>query len=77
MWVGLVSLAVLALVPVVYHSAALSHAQVPEPPPGDCWNGALTEDPLHCYIFEEAQRAGEIDIAAVYVAPGDGRSTYS
>ena len=72
MWVGLVSLAVLALVPVVYHSAALSHAQVPEPPPGDCWNGALTEDPLHCYIFEEAQRAGEIDIAVVYVAPGDG-----
>ena len=50
----------------------VSHAQVPEPPPGDCWNGALTEDPLHCYIFEEAQRAGEIDIAAVYLAPGDG-----
>ena len=48
------------------------HAQEPEPPPGDCWNGALSKDPLHCYIFEEAQRAGEIDIAVVYVAPGDG-----
>ena len=69
---GLVSLAVLALVPVVYHSAPVTHAQEPGPSPGDCWNGALTEDPLHCYIFEEAQRAGEIDIAAVCVAPGDG-----
>ena len=72
MWTGLVSVAALALVLVVYHSAPVNHAQEPGPPPGDCWNGALTEDPLHCYIFEEAQRAGEIDIAAVYLAPGDG-----
>ena len=72
MGTGLVSLATLTLVLVVYPSVPVSHAQVPEPPPGDCWNGALSEDPLHCYIFEEAQRAGEIDIAVVYLAPGDG-----
>ena len=41
-------------------------------PPGDCWNEALSRDPLHCYFLEEAQRAGKIEVAAVYVAPGGG-----
>ena len=49
-----------------------AHAQDPAPPPGDCWNEALSRDPLHCYMLEEAQRAGDIKVAAVYVAPGGG-----
>ena len=40
----------------------------PVPPPGDCWNGVLSDDPLHCYILEEAQRTGHIDIVAIYLA---------
>ena len=47
-------------------------ARASEPPPGDCWNEALSQDKLHCYLLEEAQRAGAIEVAAVYVAPGGG-----
>ena len=43
------------------------------PPPGNCWNGALSGDPVFCYFLEEAQRAGEIEVAAVYKTPGGGR----
>ena len=66
----LLSLAALTGTLLVY-GAAPAHAQEPAPqaPPGDCWNSALSGDPLHCYILEEAQRAGEIEVAAVYEAP--------
>ena len=43
------------------------------PPPGNCWNGTLSGDPVFCYFLEEAQRAGEIEVAAVYKTPGGGR----
>ncbi len=33
---------------------------------GDCWGGALSEDQFNCYILEEAQKAGVIDVEAVY-----------
>ena len=36
----------------------------------DCWNGALSDDPLHCYVLEQAQRDGIIDVDAVYSAGG-------
>ena len=73
LWKLMGAAAVMVAVLLVAHTPApVAHAQEPGPPPGDCWNGALSEDPRHCYIFEEAQRAGEIDIAVVYVAPGDG-----
>ena len=52
-------------------SSAAESDHVPAPP-GDCWNEALSRDPLHCYFLEEAQRAGEIEVAAVYLAPGGG-----
>ena len=69
----LLSLAALTATLLVYGATPL-HAQEPAPqaPPGDCWNGALSGDPLHCYILEEAQRAGEIEVDAVYLAPGGG-----
>ena len=47
----------------------MHRSRLRRPPPGDCWNGALSGDPLHCYILEEAQRAGQIEVAAVYEAP--------
>ena len=36
------------------------------PPVGDCFGGALSDDPVHCYIFEQAQRDGVIDVETVY-----------
>ena len=45
-------------------------------PPGDCWGGALSAEPLHCYILEEAQRAGVIEVAAVYQSPPDHNYLY-
>ena len=70
-------LAALAMALAVYAQAPSVQAQEPKPdsvppPPGDCWNGALDEDPLHCHFLEEAQTAGKIDISAVYEAPGGG-----
>ena len=58
------------------------HAQEPDsdlgsqvsntpPPPGDCWSGALSDDPLHCYALEEAQRDGIIEVEGVYDASGE------
>ena len=38
-------------------------------PLGDCWGGALSAEPLHCYILEEAQRAGVIDVDAIFHTP--------
>ena len=43
-----------------------------EPPLGDCFGGALSGDPMHCYVLEQAQAAGLIDILGVYVDDGDG-----
>ena len=65
------ALAAVALVLVLMsQSAPTAHGQEPQPPPDDCWNGALSGDTLHCYILEEAQKAGEIEVAAMYEAPG-------
>ena len=68
-WVAVTLAALLA-----FHAwAQAAEAQAPSgtpPPPGNCWNGALSKDPLHCYILEEAQRAGRIEVAAVYQEPG-------
>ena len=55
--------------------AGCESAQEPPPAtfiPGECWAGALSREPLHCYFLEAAQRAGKIDVAAVYLAPGGG-----
>ena len=43
------------------------------PPPGDCWGGALSDDPLHCYALEKAQREGLIEVEGVYDAFGELR----
>lgn len=52
--------------------AALTLYAVPfNPPLGDCFGGALSQDPLHCYALEQAHREGVIDIHAIY--EGNGR----
>ncbi len=43
--------------------------EVPQTPPGDCWDGVLAENGVHCYVFEEAQRQGAIKVVAIYEAP--------
>ena len=74
-WTGLLAtVATLVMLLLIAPSAPIAHAADPKPPPppGDCWNGVLSKDRLHCYILEEAQRAGHIEVVAVYLAPGRG-----
>ena len=40
------------------------------PPLGDCFAGALSEDPILCYVLEQAQAAGLVDIVALYDSGG-------
>ena len=35
-------------------------------PPGDCWQGALAHDPLHCRVLEAAQREGIVEVEGIY-----------
>ena len=44
-----------------------------EPPLGDCYGGALSEHPMRCYVLEQAQARGLMDILGVYV---DGDTLY-
>ncbi len=37
-----------------------------ELPPGDCWGGVLSAEPVHCYVLEESQREGAITVEAIY-----------
>ena len=37
-----------------------------EPPLGDCFGGVLSEDPLHCYVLEQAQARGLMDVVGIY-----------
>ena len=68
--VWLVALAAAAMVGVL--AAGSPRAVHASDPPGDCWGGALSAEPLHCYILEEAQRAGVIEVAAIHVTPSNG-----
>ena len=42
------------------------------PPLGDCYGGTLSQDPLHCYALEQAERRLLIRVTALYTTPGDG-----
>ena len=37
---------------------------------GNCFGGALSEDPLHCHVLEQADAQGLIDVVGVYDAAG-------
>ena len=66
------ALAVSCAAPDRAQDAATTTATRGSPPLGDCWGGALSQDPLHCYALEQAERADLIDVTALYVAPGGG-----
>ena len=70
---GAASLVALSMLLIFFGLSSTAHAQEPKPTPApanDCWNGALSSDPLHCYVLEEAEDAGHIDIAAMYRGGG-------
>ena len=51
--------------------AAFSIYSVPlNPPLGDCFGSLLSQDPLICYVLEQADGQGIIDVEAVYDADG-------
>ena len=43
------------------------------PPLGDCFGGVLSEHPLHCYVLEQAEARGLMDILGIY---DDGDTLY-
>ena len=61
-----------ALAAAMYAAAASPTANAGAPPPGDCWGGLLSEDEIICYMLEEAQRAGLLEVQVIYLAPGGG-----
>ena len=74
---GLAGLLALVLL-LVAHSqppAANAQGQV-DPPPGDCWGGALSAEALQCYVLEEAQRAGLIEVDGLFVTPTNALHIY-
>ena len=69
----LVIVAVLALASLAQIGSTV-HAQEPDStPPGNCWGGALSEDPLHCWLLGQAQSDGIIEVDGVY---GVGQSLH-
>ena len=49
-------------------SNRVSPAFAGEPPvDAGCFNGALSDDPLHCYVLEAAEREGIIDIESIFL----------
>ena len=45
-------------------------------PPGDCWQGALAHDPLHCRVLEALQREGTVEVDGIFRAPEGGILVY-
>ena len=56
---------------LMVQSVPFAHAEDGEPPLGDCFGGILSSEPLHCYLLEQGQVSGKIDIEAIYEA-GNG-----
>ena len=69
-WVRRRVLSSILIVAVAFAALTVSWNPVAhaEGPPGDCWSEALSTDPLHCYVLEEAQRDGVIEVEGIYEA---------
>ena len=37
--------------------------------PGDCWGGALAGEPVACYVLEQAEADGALEVVGVFLAP--------
>lgn len=59
-----------ALVASVFVGLLTLYAVPLSPPLGGCFGGALSDDPVHCYVLERANRAGVIDVEKVYQVEG-------
>ena len=72
-WKVLALVAALSVLLAVPSLGRQAQAQEPSPtsaPASSCFDGALAADPLHCYVFEQAQAADKIDIEAMYQGGG-------
>ncbi len=38
-------------------------------PSGDCWGGALVGEPVACYVLEQAEADGALEVVGVFLAP--------
>ena len=61
--VGAAVVAAFSIALVIY-AARDVHANAP--PLGDCFGGVLSKDPIQCYVLEQAEQRGVIDIEAIY-----------
>ena len=60
-WAAILAVAAFGLLTLVYSPSA-AHA---DEPPDDCWGGALSADPLHSYVIDQAHREGVIEVEGV------------
>ena len=69
-WVRRRVLSSILIVAVAFAALTVSWNPVAhaEGPPGDCCSEVLSTDPLHCYVLEEAQRDGVIEVEGIYEA---------
>ncbi|MYD12816.1 MAG: hypothetical protein F4X00_04255, partial [Gemmatimonadetes bacterium] len=64
--------AIVAFLVIGHHLTPQTSAQEQGPPLRDCFSGVFSDDPLHCYVLEQAQSDGTISIEAMYLATGAG-----
>ena len=57
------AVAVVGFLSIIVYSQPTTHAAEP---PDDCWGGVLSEDPLQCYVVDEAHREGVIEVEGLY-----------
>ena len=69
-------MAVAAAVGLLLTLLSASPARPAEPPLRGCFDKALSDDPMICYILEQAQEEEIIDVAAIYHADDDLHYVY-
>ena len=60
--------------PLVVATSVPATAATPVPPKvrvGDCFGGALANDPVHCAVIQKAHNQGLVTVDAIYSAGGD------
>ena len=65
------ALAIVAFAGLLLTVLSASPAPPAEPPLRGCFDGALSDDPMICYILEQAQEKEIIEVAAIYHADDD------
>ena len=68
--IRLTTLAAALVMVLLLASPALAGPPEQKATVGDCFGGALSEDPLHCHALQQAHNAGIIDVETIYTAGG-------